>query len=81
MEVREFPTRPAAFTRLRIPPQTYAVFEHRDHVASVATTWHALWNHALFAAGNEATDGPGFERYDASFDSRTGLGGLQLGTD
>ena len=40
VQVREFPSQPAEFTRLRIPPQTYAVFEHQrprvrdiDHVA------------------------------------------------
>jgi AraC family transcriptional regulator len=35
VEVREFPTHPAEFARLRIPPQTYAVFEHTDHVSAV----------------------------------------------
>jgi AraC family transcriptional regulator len=78
VEVREFPARPAEFTRLRIPPQTYAVFDHEDHVSGVSTTWHAIWNKALSAAGREATDGPAFERYDHRFDPRTGLGGLEI---
>jgi len=78
VEVREFPTHPADFARLRIPPQTYAVFEHTDHVSAVSTTWHAIWNHALSTAGHQATDGPAFERYDERFDPRTGLGGLDI---
>jgi AraC family transcriptional regulator len=78
VQVREFPTHPAEFTRLRIPPQTYAVFEHRDHVSSVPTTWHAIWNHALSNAGYEATDGPAFKRYDEKLDARTGLGGFEI---
>ena len=78
VQVREFPDHPAEFTRLRIPPQTYAVFEHRDHVSAVNATWQAIWNHALSDAGYKATDGPAFERYDERFDPRTGLGGLEI---
>ena len=78
VQVREFPDRPAEFTRLRIPPQTYAVFEHRDHVSSMQSTWQAIWNDGLPAAGRKATDGPAFERYDERFDGRTGLGGFEI---
>ena len=78
VQVREFPDHPAEFTRLRISPQTYAVFEHRDHVSAVNATWQAIWNHALSDAGYKATDGPAFERYDERFDPRTGLGGLEI---
>jgi AraC family transcriptional regulator len=78
VQVREFPSQPAEFTRLRIPPQTYAVFEHRDHVSAISTTWQAIWNHGLSSAGHQASDGPAFERYDERFDGRTGLGGLEI---
>jgi AraC family transcriptional regulator len=78
VQVREFPDHPAEFTRLRIPPQTYAVFEHRDHVSSMQSTWQAIWNDGLSSAGREATDGPAFERYDERFDGRTGLGGFEI---
>jgi AraC family transcriptional regulator len=76
--VREFPAHPHEFTRLRIPPQTYAVFEHRDHVSAIASTWKAIWEHGLADAGCQASDGPAFERYDEQFDGRTGLGGLEI---
>jgi len=78
VQVREFPTQPAEFTGLRIPPQTYAVFEHKEHVSAVGNTWQTIWNQALSDAGHEATDGPAFERYDERFDGRTGLGGLEI---
>ena len=78
LQVREFPSHPVEFTRLRIPPQTYAVFEHRDHVSALQSTWRAIWNDALSSAGHKATDGPAFERYDERFDGRTGLGGFEI---
>jgi AraC family transcriptional regulator len=78
VRVTEFPSHPAEFTRLRIPPQTYAVFEHRDHISAIATTWAAIWNQALPDSGYQAADGPAFERYGEEFDGRTGLGGLEL---
>jgi AraC family transcriptional regulator len=76
--VHEFPAYPPEFTRLRIPPQSYAVFEHRDHVAAIAGTWKAIWEQGLADSGFQALDGPAFERYDEHFDGRTGLGGLEI---
>lgn len=78
VEVTSFPDEPADFTRLRIPPQTYAVFEHKGHVSGVGATWASIWNHALPEAGLQAADGPSFERYGARFDGRTGLGGFEI---
>jgi AraC family transcriptional regulator len=74
--VSEFPVHPAEFTRLRIPPQNYAVFEHRGHVSDIASTWKAIWEQGL--AGLQASDGPAFERYGEQFDGRTGLGGVEI---
>lgn len=78
VRVSEFPDDPAQFSRVRIPPQTYAVFEHKDHVSSVTSTWKAIWDHAIADAGYRASDGPAFERYGAQFDGRTGLGGFEI---
>ena len=78
VQVSEFPAQPAEFARLRIPAQTYAVFEHRDHVSAVPVTWQAIWERGLSDAGHQAADGPAFERYDERFDPRTGLGGLEI---
>jgi AraC family transcriptional regulator len=76
--VRAFPSHPPEFTRLRIPPQTYAVFEHHDHVSAIASTWKAIWEYGLVDAGLKASDGPAFERYDERFDGRTGQGGFEI---
>lgn len=78
VEVTSFPDEPAHFTRLRIPPQTYAVFEHQGHVSGVSETWASIWNQALPEAGLRAADGPSFERYGTRFDGRTGLGGFEI---
>ncbi len=78
VEVSEFPSHPAEFTRLRIPPQKYAVFEHRGHVSAIAATWKVIWDQALAAAGYQAKDGPAFEKYGEQFDSGTGLGGVEI---
>jgi AraC family transcriptional regulator len=78
VRVREFPADPPEFTRLRIAPQTYAVFEHRDHVSTLASTWQEIWNHGLADSGHQAAAGPAFERYGEGFDGRTGLGGLEI---
>src|SRR3984957_4575241 len=78
VEVRAFPSHPSEFTRLRIPPQTYAVFENRDHVSSIASTMKAIWEHGLVDAGFKAADGPALERYDERFNGRTGQGGFEI---
>lgn len=78
VEVSEFPSHPPEFARLTIPPQTYAVFTHREHLSSVATSVGAILEHALTDAGHTMAEGPFFERYDEQFDSRTGLGGFEL---
>ena len=76
VEVREFPAHPADFARLRIPAQTYAVFDHKEHVSAIAGTWKAIWEQGL--SGLEAQDGPSFERYGEQFEGRTGLGGVEI---
>lgn len=79
VEVTEFPSQPAEFTRLRVAPQTYAVFEHTSHISSIGSTWYAIWNQGLSDAGLKAADAPAFELYDDDrFDPRTGNGGLEL---
>lgn len=78
VEVREFPENPPDFVRLRVAPQTYAVFEHKDHISSIQASWKLVWDEALVASGHKAADAPFFERYGENFDGRTGLGGVEL---
>ena len=77
-EVSEFPSHPSEFVHMRIPPQTYAVFLHTDHISSIGATCSAIWNQGLPDSGYKAADGPWFERYGEEFDGRTGLGGLEI---
>jgi AraC family transcriptional regulator len=78
VEVKDFSTVPGEFSRLKIPPQRYAVFTHRDHISSIRRTWFSIWNKGLPEAGLEATGGPEFERYDERFDGRTGNGEVEI---
>ncbi len=78
VEVRAFPAEPREFTRLRIPPQTYAIFACREHVSRIAAAWRAIWEHGLAAAALQAANGPAFEFYGESFNPRTGEGGFEI---
>lgn len=78
VEVSEFPSEPASFTRLRIPPLQYAVFEHTGHVTGVQASWSNIWQHGLRDAGLQAADGPCFELYGERFDGKSGNGGFEL---
>ncbi len=74
--VTAFPNHPAEFARLRIAPQTYAVFEHGDHISAIAGTFKAIWERGL--TGLQAVDAPTLEVYGEQFDGRTGQGGLEI---
>jgi len=78
VEVSDFSTLPAEFSRLRIAAQRYAVFSHREHVSTVRRTWNTIWNTWLPASGHLPADAPNFERYDEKFDPSTGNGGLEI---
>jgi AraC family transcriptional regulator len=78
VEVSDFSRVPAGLSRLRIPEQRYAVFQHRDHVSSIRRTWFTIWNKWLPESGHEVADGPEFERYGEAFDPRSGNGGLEI---
>lgn len=77
-EVADFSSMPRNFGRLCIAAQRYAVFSHRDHIASIRYTWDSIWNAWLPGSGHEAADALCFERYGESFDPRTGSGGVEL---
>lgn len=78
VEVADFSELPRRFARVRIPESRYAVFTHRDHIASIRRTVTAIWNHWLPASGLTVADAPNFERYDEKFDPVTGHGGLEI---
>lgn len=78
VEVKEFPNTPPEFARLRIPAHKYAIFEHREHLSALATTFKRIWERGLADAGLKADDAPAYERYDERFNPRTGMGGLEI---
>ena len=78
VEVTDFSDLAGEFSRLRIPPQKYAVFSHREHVSAIRRTINTIWSHWLPESGHVAADGPDFERYGEEFDPRTGMGGLEI---
>ena len=76
--VADFSGLPAAFGRVRIPAQRYAVFSHREHISTIRRSWKTIWNRWLPGSGHALADAPTFERYGESFDGRTGTGGLEI---
>ena len=78
VEVTDFSALPAEFSRVRIPAQKYAVFSHREHVATIRRTVATIWNKWLPESGHEVADAPNFELYDQRFDPRSGMGGLEI---
>ncbi|RAS20449.1 AraC family transcriptional regulator [Paraburkholderia bryophila] len=78
VEVSDFSTLPAEFSRVRIPAQRYAVFSHREHVSTIRRTMNTIWNQWLPASGHTPADAPHFERYDEKFDPVSGMGGLEI---
>jgi AraC family transcriptional regulator len=78
VEVRSFSDLPQEFAHIRIAPQRYAVFAHRDHISAIRGTWQAIWNDWLPTYGCRVIDAPDFECYSAEFDPRTGNGGLEI---
>jgi AraC family transcriptional regulator len=78
VEVADFSDLPASFSRVRIPAQRYAVFSHREHVATIRRTVNTIWSKWLPESGHEVADAPNFERYGEAFDPHNGLGGLEI---
>ncbi|MFM0271097.1 AraC family transcriptional regulator [Paraburkholderia aspalathi] len=78
VEVSDFSALPAELSRLRISPQRYAVFSHREHISTIRRTWNTIWNQWLPASGHIPADAPNFERYDEKFDPVSGMGGLEI---
>jgi AraC family transcriptional regulator len=78
VEVRSFDELPAAFARLRVGPQRYAVFTHTGHITGIQASCSAIWRDWLPKSSYEPADAPFFERYDSRFDPKTGNGDVEL---
>jgi len=77
VEVNSFSDLPAELARVRIAAQRYAVFSHRDHVATIRRTIMTIWNKWLPESGHEVADAPDFERYE-NFDPQKGTGTIEI---
>jgi len=69
---------PEGMISLTLPAQTYAVFWHPDHVATVRETCDAIWTEWLPSSGVTVVAAPWFEFYGEQFDPSTGCGGLEV---
>lgn len=78
VEVSKFSADRHGLVQLRIPAQTYAVFQHREHVSTLPSTYSAALNKWLPDHGRVAADGPTLERHLETFDPGTGLGGVEI---
>jgi AraC family transcriptional regulator len=78
VEVSDFSRAGPDLARQRIPEQRYAIFRHRDHISSIRATMFTIFNKWLPESGHQVLDAPELERYGEEFDSRTGLGGLEI---
>lgn len=67
------------FSTITLPQQRYAVFEHRDPIATIKDTYAAIWGEWLPASGYQVdADAPLFERYDQRYDPQTGTGVVEI---
>jgi len=75
--VADFSKRPREWSRVRVPAQRYAVFAHRDHIATIADSWRCIWNQWLPDSAHAPADAPSFERI-RNFDTNRGTGNVEL---
>jgi len=78
VEVVRFGEKPPELRQLEIPARAYAVFAHRGHISTVRETYSAIWNYALPELDQPVADAPIIEHHNATFDPRTGEGGIEL---
>ena len=78
VEVARFGENSSELRQLDIPRRTYAVFQHRGHIAAVRETYFAIWNRALLELGRTVADAPVIERHNPTFDPCTGEGGIAI---
>ncbi len=78
VEVQSFDAVPKDLGRMRVPAVRYAVFRHEGNVATVQSTWRAIFEGWLPSSGMHSANTPDFERYDERFNGATGEGGVEL---
>lgn len=77
-QVRDFSRTPAELSTLRVAPQRYVIFKHREHISTISGTFAAIWGQWMPESGHEVVDAPVLEVYGPEFDARSGEGGLEV---
>ncbi|NRP22969.1 Right origin-binding protein [Ensifer adhaerens] len=79
VEIDDAGALPAGFTTIKLPKQRYAVFLHRGHISSIATTAHRIFGTWLPESGLQHGETPDLiERYDERFDPHSGMGVVEM---
>ncbi|RZZ88200.1 AraC family transcriptional regulator [Pseudoxanthomonas winnipegensis] len=68
----------AGLTRLTLPARRYAVALHRGHISAIRRTWRVFVGDWLPRSGLPVAEAPDFEKYSDDFDTRTGIGDVEL---
>jgi AraC family transcriptional regulator len=77
-EVSRFGEIPEGLIKVTLPPAQYAVFAHNDHITTLQAAYVLIWNDWFPAGRKTPAEAPSFERHNATFDTRTGRGGVTI---
>lgn len=77
-EVTDFSGVPKGLGAKRVPPQTYAVFHQKDHIAAIRQVIATVFRKWMPESGYETADSPMIERYGPEFNPQTGSGGFEI---
>lgn len=71
---------PENFVIRKLPPFTYAVFDHHGHVSQIQQTCDAIWKEWTPDSGYSRPENADFffERYGEKFDPRKGTGDIEI---
>jgi len=78
VEVSDGSVPPDGLTHLRIEAQRFAVFEHRDHISKIKSTWMAIFNEWAPNAKEKIAPGPQVEVYGNEFNPKTETGLVEI---
>jgi AraC family transcriptional regulator len=69
---------PKGLVEITVAPTQYAVFAHNGHVSDLPQTYMAIWNDWFASSGKRPKKAASLEHHKASFDPRTGAGGVTV---
>jgi AraC family transcriptional regulator len=77
-QVSRFTRVPKGLFQVTVPAARYAVFRHDGHLSDLPSTYGAIWNDWFATSGRKPKRAPSLEHHNATFDPRTGNGGVTL---